>query len=77
MKDTPTVADQTTTITWNRRAKTVTVVGLYGTRVVREDNPVEIGLAMLEVMTGEKLAPPNAYREPEEADLLDPNLRFD
>ena len=77
MKDTPTVADQVTTVTWNRHAKTVTVVGLYGTRVVREDNPVEIGLVVLEMMTGEKLAPPDAYREPEEVDLLDPNLRSD
>ncbi len=61
-----TIKDQITTVEWNRREKTVTIVGLFGTKVVREDNPVEIGLAVVEVMTGEELAPPNAYRKCEE-----------
>lgn len=61
-----TVKDQVTTVTWNRREATVTVSGLYGTKVVREDNPVEIGLVVLEVMTGDHLAPPAAYKQCEE-----------
>lgn len=61
-----TIKDQVTVVEWNRREKTVTIVGLFGTKVVREDNPVEIGLAVVEVMTGEELAPPAAYRKCEE-----------
>jgi hypothetical protein len=63
-----TIKDQVTTVTWNRREKTVTVVGLFGTRVVREDNPVEIGSVVVELMTGEMLAPPEAFRKCEESD---------
>jgi hypothetical protein len=61
-----TIKDQITTVEWNRREQTVTIVGLFGTKVVKEDNPVEIGLAVVEVMTGEELAPPTAYRKCEE-----------
>lgn len=61
-----TVKDQVVTVTWNRREKTVTITGLYGTRVVREDNPVEIGMVVLELMTGEFICPPEAYRTCEE-----------
>ena len=61
-----TIKDQITTVEWNRREQTVTIVGLFGTKVVKEDNPVEIGLAVVEVMTGEELAPPGAYRKCEE-----------
>jgi hypothetical protein len=61
-----TIKDQITTVEWNRREQTVTIVGLFGTKVVKEDNPVEIGLAVVEVMTGEPLAPPTSYRKCEE-----------
>ncbi len=62
----PTVKDQVTTVTWQRREKTVTITGLFGTKVVREDNPVEIGLYVLEVMTGDHLSPPTPYQHCEE-----------
>lgn len=76
MPDTPKVEDQVTTIAWSRRDKTVTITGLYGTKVVREDNPLEIGMVVLELMTGDHLAPPIPYRN-NVVDLLDPNLRLD
>lgn len=62
----PSIKDQIVTIEWMRREKSVQITGIYGTEVVRDDNPVEIGLRALEVMTGEKLAPPIAYRKCEE-----------
>lgn len=45
---------------------TVTIIGPHGTAVVSEDNPVEIGITAMELMTGHKVCPPTPYRKEED-----------
>lgn len=73
-KDTFTVKDQIVTVEHNLRDRTVTIAGLYGTQVVPDDNPVEIGLIVMEVMTGEKICPPVAYRAAKAQSDLDGHI---
>lgn len=40
------------------------ISGPYGTKEIPSDNPVEIGLVVKELMTGEFLSPPVAYQPP-------------
>lgn len=51
------------------------IKGPFGERIVKEANPVEIGLVIKELLTGEFLAPPVAYanhlNEVDEVDEVD------
>ena len=43
----------------------VTITGPYGVKNCRDRDPVDIGLAVVEVMTGQMLCPPANHRKEE------------
>ena len=45
------------------------ITGPYGHAACRTDNPVEIGLHVVEVLTGEQLAPPSNAARPAPYDV--------
>lgn len=53
------------TVRLNADINKVYISGPHGAAAVRGDDPVEIGLHLLECLNGTKIAPPASYREKE------------
>jgi hypothetical protein len=60
--------NQTVTIVQYAGSEHVSLIGPHGTAVLRNDNPVEIGITAMELLTGHKVCPPAAYRKDEEGE---------
>lgn len=58
--------NRTVTIVQYAGSDRVSLIGPHGTAVLRNDNPVEIGIAAMELLTGHKICPPASYRKNEE-----------